>query len=215
MNERKALKARLELLEAGLSSGRTTQAEVDYCREAYEKLRNSSVVVASAQKQFFAAPTSSVTTKVYGESKVEQLSEQAKELLKQLRAEQNVIESQKNNLSNSLQNYPKNLNCKPIVEQILSLRERWKDIGDKIRYVIENGKLPEDKISELPDGWADKLPRSKYELDREIKNLKINIKKWADKKKQAKTLTKQQEYETKIREGQIKLDVMTKLFMTL
>lgn len=219
MNERKALRARLEILEDGLRTGRSTQAEVDECRLAYEALAFGAFGSAQSPNTISVqapAPTSSVATRPFKQDgKTEQLSAEVVEMLEGIRSRKNELEAKKAMLCNSLGNYPDHVNCKDVVDEILSLREQWKAEGDKERHVLEFGKLPEDTKINLPEGWADKLPRDKYKLDRDLKNLKINLKKWNDKLAVCKDLGSIQDLKVKIIQGEIKLDVMDKLFKSL
>lgn len=215
MNEillRKQAKARLELLEAGLRTQQSTPQEVAEARAVYEALRSgivSSKVIAPP-----SAPTSSVPTRKFAEEAPKQLSEQVSQLVKQLRAEQQLLDERKAELSNSLQDFPKETNLKHITDEILHIREEWIEKGDEIRYVMQHGCLPQDEPM-VADTFVKGLPTNKFELDREIKNLKINLKKYQDRKATCKTVVKIKDYDRKIAIGQIKLAMMESLFNSL
>ncbi len=214
MNEillRKQAKARLELLEAGLRTKQSTPEQIAEARAAYESLRSGIIptVITPAP-----APTSSVPTRSFAEEAPKQLSEQVNQLVKQLRAEQNLLDQRKAELSNSLQDFQKETNLKHITDEILHIREEWIEKGDEIRYVMKNGFLPQDEPM-VADTFAKGLPTNKFELDRDIKNLKINLKKYQDRKATCKTVVKIKDYDRKIAIGQIKLAMMESLFNSL
>jgi hypothetical protein len=208
---RKALRAKLEILAMGIRTGQTTEAELAECQAAYDALANAPQTATALA----AAPTASVATRPYKQDNVVQLDDRTKAVLAELKAKQTQIDQQKTALINSLANIPDHVNAKDEVSQILALREAWKAEGDKIRHVLEHGKLPEEIKLDLPEGWADKLPKDKYVLDREMKNLKINLKRWADALAVAKSVGKQSDLKHKMIQGEIKLDVMEKLFKSL
>lgn len=212
--ERKALAARLEILINDLRTGRSTQAEVDECQKAYDVLvKNGNKTEISAVAH---VPTSSIPTRAYKQDNVPtQLDESTRIILEDLTNRQNEVGTRKDAACNALGNFGDHINTKTQQDEILQLREEWKALGDKKRFVLEHGKLPEETKPDLPEGWADKLPRDKFKLDRDIKNLKINLKKWNDKLDVCKDLGDIQNLKVKIIQGEIKLDVMDKIFKSL
>jgi hypothetical protein len=202
---------RIEMLEADVIIGRATNEQVEECRRAYESLCDvdnpiKNVIVVEKKVE----PTSSVKTREF-DATPKQLTATQQLLLEQLKTEQDSIDYQKRELSNSLHNYPPGTNCKHITDKILNLRDAWIEIGDRIRFVAVYGKLPEDEPV-LENDYGKDLPSDKYELHKQISNLKINLKKWSDKMETSKSVGKQNEYRQKVAIGSMKLEVMQSKF---
>lgn len=214
MNEivikRKQAKLRLEMLEQEVRTGRATPQDVENARRAYEYLRDGRV---SETPVVVAEPTSSVPTKQF-DNEPKQYSDKTKLILDGLNKELNTLDTDKAALSNSLKTIPKDENAKYITDQILNLRDQRANLMDTIRYVQVKGCLPSAAPVVIVD-FESTLPKDKFTLDRMIKNLKINLSKWQDKKNAAKTLAKIQEYDTKIAKGTIEVETMIRLFQSL
>lgn len=214
MNEnvikRKQAKLRLEMLEQELRTGRATLQDVENARNEYEALRDGKVIETPVA---VAEPTSSVPTKKFGEQP-QQLSDSTKLILDGLNKELNTLDADKAEKSNSLKTVPKDSNAKHITDQILNLRDQRANLMDTIRYVQVKGCLPSaPPVVEV--NFESSLPKDKFTLDRMIKNLKINLSKWQEKRNAAKTLAKIQEYEMKLAKGTIELETMIRLFQSL
>lgn len=214
MNEndikRKQAKLRLEMLEQELRTGRSTKEDVENARKEYEALRDGKVIETPVA---VAEPTSSVPTKKFGEQP-QQISDSTKLILDGLNKELNTLDADKAALSNSLKTIPKDGNAKHITDQILNLRDQRANLMDTIRYVQVKGCLP-SAAPVVEVNFESSLPKDKFTLDRLIKNLKINLGKWQEKRNAAKTLAKIQEYEAKLAKGQIELEAMIRLFQSL
>lgn len=214
MNEivikRKQAKLRLEMLEQEVRTGRATPQDVENARRAYEDLRDGK---APETPVVVAEPTSSVATRKFDEQP-KQLSDSTKLILDGLNKELNTLDADKAALSNSLKTVPKDGNAKHITDQILNLRDQRANLMDTIRYVQVKGCLPSAAPVVKVD-FEGTLPKDKFTLDRMMKNLKINLTKWQDKRNAAKTLAKIQEYDTKLAKGRTELDTMIRLFQSL
>ncbi|UBM58246.1 hypothetical protein LAG90_15690 [Marinilongibacter aquaticus] len=133
------------------------------------------------------------------------------QLIAQLQKELNEIDGLKAEKSNSLQYIPKNISATSTVTEILKLREAFVAKGDELRFVKKNGQLPIEKEAEgefEKDEYFASLPNEKYELDRQIRNLRSQMSKWKKKGETAKSLGKKQEYRHHLVRGELKLSAM-------
>lgn len=240
--QRRSLKAKLELLEQDFRKGRCSEAELQTARSAYENFREStqdfkkpsdgSVVIRQVLGEKPSAPivsgkgeeiggTQMVSRQnLGGVTKVFTLPDDygIAEPLQKIKDSIEEIDQEKARLSNSLKTFPPAQNAGEITSRILELREEWRRVKDTEVYLLEHGKLPEDDVPAIPEGWTEKLTRDKFELNKQIKNLKINLEspsKWQRSLQRAKTPSKKHEVQTKINQGMLELAAMEALFNSL
>lgn len=222
--QRKQLKAKLELTEQDYAKGRCTEEQLQIARSAYENFRKQTPPVAR-EKQLVEnkqvdnwADNRTISNSEGNSGNSEHKSSEFSEEFTKIREQLEQINQEKARLSNSLKTIPKNQNAGNITRRILELREEWRRVKDTEIYVIENGCLPENNVPAIPAGWTDKLPRDKFELNKRIKALKINIEspsKWPAALQRAKTPAKKQQIQVKINQGMLELAAMEALFKTL
>lgn len=213
MNEliikRKQAKFRLEILENQLRTGASTKEEVDKARAAYQALCEGREVI-----EVTVAPTTSMQQAKKFDAAPKQYSEETKALLNEITGELHKLDAEKADLSNSLQTFASDQNAAHITSKILVLREKRFNLTDELRYVQTHGTRP-SSAPMVPSNYEESLPRDKYELDRQMKNLKINVGKYQKRMKECSTTVKKQDYERKISIASIQLSRMETLFKTL
>jgi hypothetical protein len=205
----KMARAQAELMQMKYKRGKATKQELEAALEQVEKWKEQlanpvKVVVEQKPKGEY------VSDKAWQNS----LSPEIKLLIDQLEAERSAVDNQKKGLSTALAEIPSEVSAKETVEDILFMRGKWQALTDKIKYVYQFGKLPEAPIESIFDehDFAKVLPNNKYELDKEIKNIKINLYKYRQRLQTGKTEVRKQHYQTLIAQSELKLGVMQAKF---
>jgi len=131
-----------------------------------------------------------------------------------LEAERTALDTQKKGLSTALAEISEAVSAREMVEDILFIRGKWQELTDRIKYVYQFGKLPEAPVESIFDAhdFALILPNSKFELDKEIRNLGANLSKYRTRLQQGKTVVRKQHYQTLIAQAELKLGVMKAKF---
>lgn len=155
-----------------------------------------------------------VTSSVHENS--DAITPEMQTILEKLNRELLEIDHEKAALSNSLQNIPPHINAKDVVDQILYKREEWIQKRNEIWHVKDNGCLPsEDNEPDAEfqqDEFMKSLPDDKFELDRQIRNLRSNLSKWPKRAERVKTEAKKAELIQRIAHGQLQLEAMVQKF---
>ncbi|TDB60086.1 hypothetical protein [Arundinibacter roseus] len=222
LEERIKAKANWELLKLRHRAGKASSEEVEAAWQVSCKLGKHTPSSTGKARETTEKPY------VPGATKVEQvnsapemvLSLEMTRLIQELETQRSTLDVEKRNVSMKLQQVPASVPCPELTERIMNLRRQWEELGDRIWYVKRNGQLPENAPPQdtalFPTKFTAELPRDKFELDRMIKNLAINVQhKWPAKVSAAKTSAKKAEYERKIAVGLAKLEVMQAFFVTL
>lgn len=138
------------------------------------------------------------------------LPDDVKKIIDKLEAERSALDAQKKGLSTALAEIPEAVSAREMVEDILFMRGKWQELTDRIKYVYQFHKLPEAPVESIFDehDFALILPNSKFELDRDIRNLGSNLSKYRTRLQQGKTEVKKQHYQTLIAQAELKLGVM-------
>lgn len=137
------------------------------------------------------------------------LSDDAVEVIEQLRKEQQEIDERKNVLANGLFDIPATVNCKSTVQEIKSLREKWRIVGDKIRYIERNGTLPEMQGETEKNNFVNSLPTDILALDTKIKYRKSTLSKYKKSLQTAKTEQQRMKQERNIAQAIAEIEMMT------
>jgi hypothetical protein len=226
VRQRKSLKAKLELLEQDFRKGRCTEEDLFIAQRAYDNFKKSTQrdeqkehgtnIRAGNGKIAVAEADGKRAPRI--PEKTETIDFIANEVLSEIQGKLQEIDQEKARLSNSLKTVPKNQNAEEITSRILQLREDWRRVKDTESYYLQHGCLPAEDVPEIPEGWTDKLPRNKFELNKRIKNLKNNLEspsKWQASLTKARTPGKKHEMERKINQGLLELAAMETLFKSL
>lgn len=209
------MKARVKLLQLDLRVGKATQAQVDEAQKAYDALLNFTPT-KEPEIKLTTGKAAPEPEKLNGKA----LTAEAQTILSELGKKQDDIDRQKRELSMSLQSVAHDVPCREITQQILFLREQWKEVGDTIYFVKEHGHLPNEAADQSeeqdPAEYAEKLPKDRFVLDKLIKNLNINVNhKWPKRMAEAKTEAKKSEYRLRIAKGEQELEIMKEQFSKL
>lgn len=203
--ERLRAKANWQLLKLQQRAGDATEQQVQEARLVWERI--GQYTPAAPEPSPAAPPTDLPTTP------------ELAALLAELEKERSAVDVQKRQVSNRLQQIPAGVPCPELTTQILDLRQQWEELGDKVVYVKRYGHLPTEAVEveeSFPVDYAENLPRDKFELDKLLKNMAINVNhRWPKRMATAKTVAKKAEYEKKIAIGLAQMEVMKELFMTL
>ena len=205
MAERMRAKANWQLLKLQHRAGDATQQQVQEAQLVWERIGQ---YVPPASETPPPAPPPDLPT-----------TPEMAELIGQLEKERAAVDVEKRQVSNRLQQIPASVPCPELTTKILYLRQQWEELGDKVLYVKRYGHLPSEapevEVS-FPVDYAEHLPRDKFELDRMIKNMAINVQhRWPKRMAAARTVAKKAEYEKKIAVGLAQMEVMKELFVTL
>ncbi len=199
------------MLELEVRAGKATPKQVEEARAALDALKGYVPPKASlVTKQVATAP------KLLKELDSKELSGEVQAIVKQLKEDQEKVDFEKRQLSMSLQGVSKTEICKDITDKILSLREKWREIGDTIYFVIEHGHLPGAPVEESIEDFGKNLPNDKFTLDKMIENLNINVNyRWPKRMATAKNEAKKSEFAIRIAKGERMLEVMRSKFKSL
>lgn len=203
--ERMRAKAKWQLLKLELRSGKATEQQVQEAQLVWERIG-----------QYTYVPP----TPTLAELPLLPETSEMKTLLVKLERQRAVIDVKKRHVSMRLQTVPASRPCPELTKEILDYRAQWEELGDAIQYVRRYGHLPsqepEDQEVGFPVNYAEDLPRDKWELDRMMKNMAINVNhRWPKLMAKAKTTSKKAEYKKRIAIGTAQYEVMKALFMTI
>ena len=144
------------------------------------------------------------------------LDDEVKSYISQLKANLKAVFEEKNALCKKNVSTPPHVNTKELVDQIMDKRQQVVELKDAIFKAETTGKIPQKKEPEtLDESFQDQLPNDKFQLDRMIKNIKINIKKDSDKAATVKTDVIRNMYLQKVAVNRKKLELMLAKFSRL
>ena len=131
-------------------------------------------------------------------------------IVDKLRAEQQQIDHQKNQLADSLYAIPDTVNCRALVQEIKSLREEWAGKGDQIRFVMQYGALPDAPAVTQFDGsqFVQALPQDLLDLDKKMKNRACDLSKYRKRLQEAKTQVSRATQERNIAQAEMEISIM-------
>ena len=206
----KKAKAKYELVKMMHGRKQATEQEL---ADASEQVRRWLVAkpeqVEAPQKQVKAVFEYANDTEAKNSLPIE-----VKQIIDRLEAERTETDQLKKGLSMRLADIPEDVSAQREVDEILSLRDKWQELTDKIKFVYQFGKLPDAPEESIFDEheFASALPNSKYELDKDIRNLSANLSKYRKRLDTQKSAVKVVYYETLIAQAELKIGVMRAKF---
>ena len=208
-SQSKKAKAKYELVKMLAGRGQASEAELLSAKDQMERwseevLKPLEVVVKVKERGQY------IPESTFQKS----LPDNVKEIIDKLEAERTAVDAQKKGLSTALAEIEERVIAREIVEDILFMRGKWQDLTDRIKYVYQFHKLPEAPVESIFDehDFALILPNSKFELDKEIRNLGANLSKYRTRLQQSKTEVRKQHYQTLIAQAELKFGVMKAKF---
>ncbi len=210
-------KANLRRLERSFQDKSIDIRQLEVGRKIYDDLLNynpKSVIQKPIEvdKAPFVAPKAAI-------EQVTSYSEEVKAMLERLIAEKDKVSAEKGMLCNTLHAIPENQDCPEVVTNILQLRNTWRELNAKIKFVQQHGCLPESSTSPQEVKRIDESQlKSEYEikelwaLKEDIENCSSNLSKARKNFNTVQELQKKAHYERKIAELEWKLGMMRTVY---
>ena len=187
-------KAHLRILERKVDAGLVSSTVVQQARERLDALQNH-------------RPTDQATTPAIEPVQqepipVQQLPLAVRQRIEELTNERNAIHAEKAKLSNRLHTIPDEMNCRDLVQQILKLRQAWRDKQDQIYQIMQLGVLAAQATV------VTNLPNDPDKIRFQISRLQSNINKAGKRQLSAKELSTKRRQEVAIAKMRAELDVL-------
>ncbi|MDI9872113.1 hypothetical protein [Flectobacillus roseus] len=211
-------KANLRLLQRQYQDGLATQKQLDDAEQILANLRAYQLPKEppKAQKAAFEVPQSSFSTTT---TQAPELTESVKSLLDSLIKKRDEAHAKKATLSNQLHTIPEHENCPDIVSEILALRNVWKEYNSKIKFIQQNGCLPESQETPVESKGIDESEFLKaievkelWAISQDIDNCRSNLSKARKQLKNVSDPLRQLHYQRKIAELEWKLSQLQTVF---
>lgn len=210
-------KATLRRLERSYQDKSIDITQLNVGRKIYQDLLNydpKKVIEkpVEVQKAPFEAPKAAI-------EQVTSYAPEVKVLLEKLIAERDQVSMKKGMLCNTLHTIQASENCPELVTSILQLRNAWKELNAKVKFVQQHGCLPEEPASpQEVKGLDESKLKSEYEvkelwaLKEEIENCSSNLSKAKKRLSTSQDLSKQAHYQRKVVELEWKLSMMRTVY---
>ncbi|MDI9871320.1 hypothetical protein [Flectobacillus roseus] len=211
-------KANLRLIQRQHQDGIATKKQLDEAEQILANLRAYQVPnePPKAQKAAFEVPQSSFSTTT---TQAPELTESVKSLLDSLIKKRDEAHAKKATLSNQLHTIPEHENCPDIVSEILALRNVWKEYNSKIKFIQQNGCLPESQETPVESKGIDESEFLKaievkelWAISQDIDNCRSNLSKARKQLKNVSDPLRQLHYQRKIAELEWKLSQLLTVF---
>lgn len=210
-------KANLRIAQRSFDDSTIRKEELEHIQRIYEDLRDydpNSVIEkpVKLEKAAFEVPKAAM-------EELTSFTPETKTLLEKLIAEKDKVSAEKGMLCNKIHLVPVTQDCPELVTEILNLRNRWKDLNAKVRFVQQHGCLPESTTSpQEAKGIDESKLKSEYEikelwaLKEDIENCSSNLSKAKKRLSTSQDLAKQAHYQRKIVELEWKLSMMRTVY---
>ncbi|MDR6195181.1 hypothetical protein QE357_002233 [Siphonobacter sp. BAB-5404] len=189
-------------------SGKVNAEDVAEAKRIYEALRDYKIPEPSDEKDETPAPKPEILLPKMAQ-------DEFKDVLEDLTMQRHEAHRQMCLLSNTLADYPDDVNVKGVVDEIEAFKQQRNALGEKIDYLKANHRLPAETQTHTPlfsdeaqTVYLDNLPVDRYELNKLLKDsLMPMLSKARKNATKAKTDVKRLQYEQKA----VKLELEIKI----
>jgi hypothetical protein len=144
-------------------------------------------------------------------------SSETVQVLEELYLKQNGIDKKKNILADGLFLIPDQVTTKAECEEIKTLREEWRGVGDEIRFVKKHGQRPSAAVAVGIDEseFVNSLPVDMHSLFKKIKSKESSLSNFKKRLRLSKSETTRYKQEKNIAAAETELSLMNTLLNTL